>query len=202
MQKLTTTVIAAAVIATIAGGAGAANASLTPSTPITIDTLSEVSVEFISSDAAAKGSLYFLGWQPSSGPISFAGHSDGNNLGQHLFSNHGTAGGTTIPIGQFDAGTLHFAYLVTNGVDVAPTGSLFRTNIGADKKYFATDIFSDDPVLSITVGVEDIRKPSKSDWDYNDVIFRVHASSPVPAPGVAAVGVMTASMVAGRRRRA
>ena len=56
-----------------------------------------------------------------------------------------------------------------------------------------------DPALVYTLGIEDIRKPSKSDWDYNDVMVQVTAT-PIPGGGTAALGLASV-LVLGRVRR-
>lgn len=193
MQKIQTAAVLAATIAA-AAHAGVAHTGVKP---YALESDSQVSVSFVSQSAGAKGSLYFLGHEDSDGHITYAASSDANNLGQFIFQNHGTAAGYTVDLGIFDAGdVMHFAYLITKGVSVAPTGSLFRTDVNADLAYVGLT-----PMGSgITrIGLEDIRNPAKSDWDHNDVVFDIVALD-VPAPGPAALA-SAAFLIAGLRRR-
>ncbi|CAE7578018.1 unnamed protein product [Symbiodinium necroappetens] len=123
-------------------------------------------------------SLYFMGHEQD-GEMFNAVSSDANELGAFIFQNHGTAAGTTVELGEFEAGsTLHFAYLVTNGSGGAPTGSLFRTDVEADTNYFAIgDTRSDEASLFTRLGIEDIRNPAHSDFDYNDLIVDVRTTA-------------------------
>lgn len=180
--------------------AGTASAAVIPASLVELDTDSTVTVRFDSSDAGAKGSLYFLGYEQD-GTINYETSTDANGLGKWLFSNHGTAPGFSVNLGLLPGGSmLHFAYLITNGVSVAPTGSLFRTDVAGDMQYFMSDVVAADAGgTTVSYGIEDIRKPSKSDWDYNDVMFSVRVD-PIPGPGAIALAA-SAVMLAGTRRR-
>jgi len=179
-----------------------ASADLNSGQMLTLDQDSDVSVSFITSSAGAKGSLYFLGTE-SGGAITSAASSDSNALGEFLFSNHGTTSGYSVDIGQFGAGeTLHFAYLITNGVSVAPTGELFRSDLSTDLSFFASgSAEAFDGYQVFRFGIEDIRDPNRSDFDYNDVIFDVRVSPAVPAPGAAALAMIGAGFMVRRRMK-
>jgi hypothetical protein len=170
--------------------------------PITLDTTSEVSVTFLSSDAGATGSLYFLGSEVH-GVTFRSASTDVNDLGMFLFSNHGTTARSTYDLGMFGRdSTLHFAYLITEGVSVAPTGSLFRTDMPGDMGYFLVDAVPGvDGSWLFNVGIEDIRDEHMADWDFNDVIFEVNTRA-VPAPGAAALLAMAGMCAGARRKRA
>ncbi len=155
-----------------------------------------VEVSFVSQDAGATGKLYFLGSE-ASGTISYAASSDANNLGQYIFQNHGTSAGTTVPLGSFASGVnLLFAYKVTAGVNVAPTGTVFRMDVPGDLVYFGQEVLSNTSTGSTTrMWLEDIKNPAQSDWDYNDLAFNVTNAyvAPAPAPGawaIALIGVL------------
>lgn len=180
--------------------AGTASAAVIPASLVELDTDSTVTVTFDSSDAGAKGSLYFLGHEQG-GSITYATSTDANGLGKWLFSNHGTAPGFSVELGLLPGGALlHFAYLITHGVTNAPTGSLFRTDVPADMQYFMSNVVAADASgTTVSYGIEDIRKPSKSDWDYNDVMFTVRVDA-IPGPGAIALAA-SAMMLAGVRRR-
>ena len=187
----------AALLTTTLAFSATAGLSITGVKPFALQSPSEVSVSFESQSAGARGNLYFLGAEDSSGDITYAASTDANNLGQFLFQNHGTANGFTVDLGVFDAGdVMHFAYLVTNGSGGAPTGSLFRTDVNADLDYVGLTQISSEITR---IGLEDIRNPAQSDWDHNDVVFNVVARS-VPAPGPAALA-SAAFLIAGLRRR-
>jgi len=169
--------------------------------PVALTKDSNVSVRFVNSDAGATGSLYFLGWGQGES-ITYSASSHSNNLGQFLFSNKGTPTGTTIDLGVFDAGAaLHFAYIINKGAGAAKTGDVIRSDIHADLAYFApSPMFNQQDENFVRIGLEDIRDPKKSDWDFNDVIFDVLAS-PIPGPGAFALAMMGMAIAAPRRRR-
>ncbi len=195
-MKTETTLIAGAIVAAVTA---TAQGGLSAAAPVVIDQPSSVNVSFVSQSAGATGSLYFLGWEPEGiDTIEYAASSDFNILGTHLMSNHGTPFGTSVDVGTFGAGTLHFAYLITDGVSVAPTGSLFRTDVSGDEVYFASEMTAVTPQV-YTFGLEDIRNPSQSDWDYNDLVVQVSAA-PIPAPGATVIGLASV-LVLGRVRR-
>ncbi len=180
--------------------ASSASAALIPAELPSLDTVSDVTVAFESSNAGARGSLYFLGYEQG-GTVTYETSTDAKGLGKWLFSNHGTPSGFSVNLGVLPGGSLlHFAYLITHGVTVAPTGSLFRTDIVADMKHFSSDVVvADRDSMTIEYGIEDIRNPAKSDWDYNDVMFSVRVDA-IPGPGAIAL-TACAVMLAGVRRR-
>jgi hypothetical protein len=190
----------AACVACSLAVAGSANAGFRTGQSVTLQEDSNAVVEFISQSAGAKGSLYFLGADTGDSFVT-APSSDENGLGKFLFSNHGTARGTTVDLGNFGAGsTLHFAYLITKGVSVAPTGSLFKSNVLDDVNYFGMEGPSTfERSTTFRLGIEDIRNPKKSDFDYNDVIVEVRAVA-IPTPGTLALA--TAGLAFVTRRRA
>lgn len=187
-------------VAITAAAASAASATMTPAQPFTLDQDSAVAVQFVSQSAGARGNLYFIGFEQE-GEMFNAVSSDANELGQFIFQNHGTSAGTTVELGEFGAGsTLHFAYLVTNGAGGAPTGSLFRTDFEADANYFAIgDTRSQEESLFTRLGIEDIRDPQHSDFDYNDLVVDVR-TTPIPAPGSVALAMTALAMIARRRK--
>lgn len=178
-----------------------ASAGLLADAPISLTAPSNVSVRFVGSDAGATGSLYFLGWGQGES-ITYATSTHANNLGQFLFSNKGTSAGTTIDLGDFaSSSTLHFAYIITKGSGGAKTGDVIRSDLNADLVYFApVAMFNLLDGEYIRVGLEDIRDPAKSDWDHNDVIFDVIATT-IPGPGAFALAAVGFAIAAPRRRR-
>ena len=181
----------------VCGGASAA--SFTKGASVIMPYKGTASVEFVSQSAGAKGSLYFVGWE-NDGSITNATSTDSNNLGQFLFSNHGTASGYTVDLsGIFpSASILHFAYIITNGVSNAPTGQVTRTDNATGSCY---GVGSVTPSLTGDVQgvfVEDIINGS-TDNDYNDLVFNVRSLA-IPAPGGAAL-IAAAGLVAMPRRR-
>ena len=173
--------------------------SLTSESPFT------ASVSFVGSDAGAKGSLYFMGGA-SDGTITSPSVMDDPELGMELFSTRTPPAGDarTVSLGTFDADeVLTFAYLITHGVRVAPTGSLFRTDLDIAPAHFAIldepTRLNDDTVI-YRLGVEDIRNPERADWDYNDVVFDVTITS-VPTTGAPALAMALGLIVSRRRRR-
>lgn len=181
-------------------------ASMVVGEPIVLGERANVSVRFHSQSATAAGSLYFLGSEKG-GVATLATSTDSSGLGIHLFDNHRATRGDQFNLGVFEAGSiLNFAHLITDGVPVAPTGSLFRTDIPGDLAYFAQRKEQDeDTGLAVTrVGVEDIRDQRLSDFDFNDLKFdivRTPAQTPTPTPGNLALFGVGAVMLASRRRR-
>src|SRR6056297_1439873 len=134
----TSTFIATAVFVS-AGFSSAASAGFRDGELVTLQEDSRVSVSFVSQSAGATGSLYFTGAELG-GVMDYAVSSDTNNLGEFLFSNHGASAGTSIDLGEFDAGsTLHFSYLVTKGRGGAKTGDLFQSADSVGVGYFASE---------------------------------------------------------------
>lgn len=161
-------------------------------------------VEFVSSDAGATGSLYFLGWQLGDAPITYAASTDGFGLGRFLFSNKNTPSGFGVDLGSLASGaTLHFAYIITSGVSVAPTGQVIRSDVGADLRFFglvADDADARGPYTR--VGLEDVVSDA-SDFDFNDLIFDVRScqvDNDVPSPGGVALAFAGLALTASRRR--
>lgn len=179
--------------------AHAAHASFIQGSPIATSIGGEVSIEFLSQDAGATGSLYFLAVERA-GVITYQASTDGKNLGRFLFSNHGTPAGTMLSLGLFDAGDiLHLAYRITHGAGAAKKGDVIRTDVSGGWDYFhKQQVISGPPVFSTVIGMEDIKNRSQSDWDYNDVVFALHA---VPEPGTLALAATGCAMLRSRRRR-
>lgn len=189
------------IVAVLASGAtaGSALGAFAIGGPVVMPYKGTASVEFVSQSAGAKGSLYFLGWE-NDGAITYAASTDSKNLGQFLFSNHGTLTGYSVDLEGVLPGQsiLHFAYLITNGVSVAPTGQVTRTDdasniwfgVGAMQSTLSGDVQK--------VYVEDI-VTGRSDHDYNDMTFNVRSLA-IPAPGGAAL-LAAAGLVALPRRR-
>jgi uncharacterized protein (TIGR03382 family) len=189
------------ITALLALSAGA-HAALIPAEMVTLDEASRVEVEFVSSSAGAGGNLYFLGHDLGGGLLP-AVSSDVHDLGRFLFNNHSSDRGERVDLGVLPGGaTLHFAYLIVRGVRVAPTGSLFRTDVADDEMYFASEVMPDRDGAGVTrFSIEDIRDPRTSDWDYNDAVFSIAVTpTPVPTPGAAAVGALALGLMARRRR--
>lgn len=148
----------------------------------------DISVVFQGQDAGATGWFYFLGFGLGN-DFSSATHTDSNELGAFLFSNKGTPVGSAVSIGYHEAGTaLHFAYIITKGSGAAKTGDIMRTDDPATSINFlwGAPVASGD-LLASSLGVEDIKNPAKSDWDFNDVTFDLIVDTSavryVPAPG-------------------
>lgn len=169
---------------------------------ITADAPFEATVAHASTNAGARGTLFFLGTE-ADGTIT-APTGAAHELGRALFTSHNTApeARSGLDLGAFGAGdTLHFAYLVTRGVSVAPTGSTFRTDTDLDPAHFTVvdTTVIDEATTVYRVGVEDIRDPARSDWDYNDVVFDVSVRL-VPTPGAGTLALASLALVARRRR--
>lgn len=183
----------------VAAGASVASAGMITGVPVTTWSPSTYAVEFVSSSAGAKGSLYFLGWQGPGEAITYTPSTDANNLGKFLFSNKKTPVGKSVEIGAFESGTsLHFAYLITKGVKESPTGQLQRTDDDDTSPFFGFTLGTDSKGYAASFGVEDILDPKVSDMDYNDVMFKVRT---VPAPGGAALMAVSLLIVGPRARR-
>ena len=192
----------------IAAAMSASVGSFTPGTPSSDPALLssaspfEASVAFVSSSAGATGMLYFAG-DELGGTLTAPAAAVDPSMGLELFANKGADRGTGdfIELGAFGAGaTIHFNYLVTKGVSVAPTGSLFSTRSDHDPAHFV--VLSSSTTGATTtyrVGIEDIRDPNKSDWDYNDIIVDVAVTS-VPTPGATALALAGFGLTLRRRR--
>lgn len=162
----------------------------------------EVSISFKSSDAGATGALYFLGAELD-GNITYAASTDARDLGQFLFSNKSAQPGVFTSLGLYSAGTrLHFAYFITSGVDVAPTGTLSRSDVESDLLFFGqSDMAFTDGVYSLTFGVEDIKNLQTSDFDYNDAMFTLMITpQSVPSPGAISLAVCSGLFLFSRSR--
>ena len=185
---------------TVLALAGQASAGMTPLSSITLEDRSTVEVIFDGSSAGATGALYFLGAEHG-GALTRAASSDENDLGMYLFSNKGTTFGATIGIGEFDAGsTLHFAYLITKGVSVAPTGTLLRTDVFLDDDFIRISGAREaGDVYVFNLDIEDIKDFHVSDFDFNDVRIGIRAVA-VPAPGSAALAFAGLGFGMSRRR--
>lgn len=194
-----TAAIAAALVAAASASAGVISGNL-----FQMNASGEVVAEFIHSDAGAKGSLYFLGHKGSGdGSITYASSSDAFGLGQFLFSNQGTPAGTSVGLGAFDLGdTLYFAYIITNGVSVAPTGAFARNDLTPDVDFFKTlsTATLDAYTTRSVIGVEDIFTRTGSDWDYNDMTFALSVTS-VPTPGAGVLAAVGGALAMRRKRR-
>jgi len=156
----------------------------------------EVVIEFLGSDAAHTGRLYFLGSGLDALTVSNAmADSDDAGLGLLLFNNHQSAVGAMVTFPEIITGghVLHFAYDV-----IAPSHAAaerYRTDVAVDHVQFMYDAESG------FFGVEDLRLPW-SDEDYNDAMFRISYAS-VPGPGVLmAMGLAIGLMRRGRPGRA
>jgi hypothetical protein len=174
MKNLGITAVLAAVAACTA-----ANADPIIGQPIAIaDNNTEVTLQFVGSDAAWTGELYWI--------------NPGGSLVGPIFNNHVSLAGDTYTIpGLFDAGDeLLFAYDVLTGQP-----NLFRMDDNVGLTQFASE--------SVSAGfhhmfIEDIELPG-GDKDYNDNMFDVYTRV-VPTPGsVALLGL--AGATAGFRRR-
>lgn len=195
MNTLATIVASAGALAAASSALGA----FAIGGPVVMPYKGTVSVEFVSQSAGARGSLYFLGFE-NDGVITHATSTDSNNLGQFLFSNHGTPAGYTVDLGGVMPGEsiLHFAYLITNGVSAAPTGQVTRTD-NASRSWFGVGPTQTSLLDDVQkVYVEDIISNS-SDRDYNDMTFNVRSLA-IPAPGGAAL-LAAAGLIALPRRR-
>ncbi len=199
--------IAASAIAATVG-------SFTPGSPanapaaISFGETSSVSVRYVSKDASARGMLSFLGAEHSGVLTAPTARTPADNitpLGLDLFTNHNPARGVDAPVelGTFAGGsTLHFAFFITRGVWIIPDGETFRTDTDTDPAHFTvmSTTSTDEGSTIYRVGLEDIRDASRSDWDYNDLIFDV-AVQTVPGPGPALLAGLGAVCAATRRRK-
>ena len=195
------TLHAIALVCTSVGGFSPGTPSTDPAR-ITAASPFEATVAFVSSSAGATGVLSHLGVE-SGGALTAPAISDGE-LGRLLFSNHDAPPGASagIDLGLFGAGdVIHFAYRITDGVSVAPTGSTFRTDTDVDPAHLS--VLNTTPVDGATtlyrVGVEDIRDAGRSDWDYNDIVFDVTVRL-VPTPGTGALALASLALTTRRRR--
>ncbi len=186
--------------ATIGAVVSQSLAGMTPLSSITIEDRSTVEVIFEGSSAGAQGALYFLGAEHD-GALTRASSSDENDLGMYLFSNKGTTFGATVALGEFNAGsTLHFAYLITKGVSVAPTGTLLRTDVFLDDDFIRISGAREaGDVYVFNLDIEDIKDYHVSDFDFNDVRIDIRAVA-VPAPGSAALAFAGLGFGMSRRR--
>ena len=201
MFNASRTLIAAAAFAT-ASGASAAFVELDQ--PVALEENAAVRVELVGAWAGAAGDVYFLGAERA-GELSAAPDTSKPGLGQRLF-NSKDAAGASVQLGDFRAGDeLHFAYHITKGHGrVVTQGDVMRTDVSGDFIQFGHD-----PGArlgsGLRVGVEDIRDPKRSDWDYQDVVFDVNFTpgrgAPAPAPGSATLMALGAALAAQRRRR-
>lgn len=188
----------------MASFAASASAAFTTGSLFTVPSRGEVVVSFKSQSAGATGSVYLLGVGEEN-TITYAASSDARNLGQFIFSNKGTAVGTQVNLGIFEAGQqIHFAYTVTHGAGGAKTGDTSRTDIVPDRDYFGfRQHASAENVTTHLFGIEDIRDRGKSDWDYNDVQFYLtHTATTIPGPGTAMLAVLGILLAKPRRKNA
>jgi hypothetical protein len=150
-----------------------------------------VSLQYIyTASTNRNGDLYFLG----SGSVNAVSDpAPGGALGQFCFNRVNTPFDTIVLLGEFDEGdVLHFAYDIT---EPAPSAfELFRTDVLADKPYFAWD------EGNAFVAIEDTREPG-SDLDFNDFLFCV-IFEPVPGPGALTALMLGLAAAPLRRRRA
>lgn len=199
MSKKTMTALVSAAAACVCGAA--ASGGMVTGQLYTVPQAGEVSISFRSQSAGATGSLYFLGFEDEGG-LSYTSNTDGRALGQFLFSNHGSSLGSSLLLGTFNAGDkLHFAYIVTKGVSSVPTGTTSRTDVAGDRIYFGLEgPASRGPALDTVLSVEDIKDPSKTDWDYNDFTATI-TSIPIPAPGPVALASLGMLLMAPRRKQ-
>ena len=186
--------------------AGAANAAfLQMDHPITLSERSAVSVEVFGANGGAAGDLYFVGttsgdtWTPAPDPT-------GGGIGTRLFNSKDTPG-TRVELGTFDAGTeFTFAYKVTKGWSkwVIVDDVMMSGREGDAQQFGVDDMLADSG--RVRLGIEDIRDPKKSDWDYDDSMFDVVITptgdrGAVPTPGSTALIGLASFAALGRRRR-
>lgn len=198
MSKNTHVMMLGALVVAACGAS--ASAAMVTGSLYSVPQTGEVSISFRSQDAGATGSLYFLGVE-NEGGIAYTSSTDERSLGQFLFSNHSSSLGSSLVLGNFNAGDkLHFAYIVTNGVSSVPTGTTSRTDIAADRLYFGLEgPASRGSALDTVLFVEDIKDPAHTDWDYNDFTATL-TSIPVPAPGPMALAGAGMLLLAPRRK--
>lgn len=189
--------------AVLMAGTAAHGAFITRDAPVRFDQAGSVRVELVGAWAGASGDIYYLGsttgdtWTP-------APDTGTPGLGTRLFYSKSTPG-QSVELGEFAAGsTLHFAYEVTHGVgDLVLQGDVMRSDRNTDSIQFGWDEEKSD-ALSLRLGVEDIRDPKRSDWDYRDAVFDVvitPARGDVPAPGAVSLFALAGATGIRRRRR-
>lgn len=170
--------------------------------PITIEADSAVSATLVGAFAGAAGDIYFVG-SVTDGAYTPAPDTFTPGVGTRLFGSK-AAVGTTVELGTFSAGTeLHFGYVVTTGWGTTVLlGDVMRSDVLGDQAQFGYD-----PEASSagrwSLGIEDIRDPKKSDWDYNDAMFDLVITpvrDVVPTPGTATL-LAAGGVLAGVRRR-
>ena len=188
--------------AAVAGAcfAGAATGALTPSTTVTLGYDSNVSVSFVSQSAGWTGSLYLSGVERN-GVVLDVESTDSKDAGQYIFDNHGTAAGATVEVGEFLAGdVLHFDYVVFKGKKHKDrVRYILESDDSAEAIQFAAGAtVESDGVFVTRLGIEDI-VGNNSDWDYNDLVVDVLATS-VPTSGTAALALAAVGLTARRRR--
>jgi len=190
--------------AALAAASGASAAFIGIEDPVTLEQDAAVSVELVGGWAGAGGDLYFLGAR-SGEQFNAAADTAEPGLGQRLFGNKDAAG-ASASLGDFRAGDqLHFAYHITKGHgSVVTQGDVMRSDVNADFIQFGHDPGAQ-LGSGLRVGVEDIRDPKRSDWDYEDIVFDVNFTpgrgAPAPAPGSATLMALGAALAAQRRRR-
>jgi hypothetical protein len=192
------TAAAFAIAAAAATSASAAFVGIDDAPALTRD--GRVSVQLVGAWAGAAGDVYFLGADTGAGFVS-APASDAHAIGQRLF-NSKDAPGAAIDLGDFAAGDqLHFAYRITKGWSSLVTpGDVMTTQ--SDLIQFGIDESASDFALRWRLGMEDIRDPKRSDWDYQDAVFDVLLTPArgIPTPASAALFAI-AGLTAIRRRR-
>lgn len=142
----------------------------------------EVSVEFMGSSAGYTGELNWI-------------DPDLPNVSTTLFNNHQSIVGDsyTIPRLFTQGERVDFTYNIIAGAD-----DRFSTSNPDDWNQFRID---DTDPTALIVAVEDLR-PTSTDADYNDVIFRVRFfQSVIPAPGALGFFAMTSIALVRRYRR-
>ena len=194
------TAVALAVAMTAAAGASASFVGIDDAP--TLDRDGRVDVHLVGAWAGAAGDLYFLGAATDAGFLS-APASDAHAVGRRLF-NSKDAPGAVASLGDFAAGDrLHFAYRITKGSgSLVALGDVMTTR--DDLIQFGIDQSASDFALTWRLGIEDIRDPKRSDWDYQDAVFDLvlTPARAIPTPASATLLTLSGLTALIRRRRA
>ncbi len=189
--------------AALAASGSALGGFLELEAPVTLDRAGDVRVELIGAWAAAAGDVYFAGSQID-GAFTAAADTGLAGLGTRLFHSKDAAG-SRVDLGWHDAGaTLHFGYHVTKGYrDLVELGDVMRSDVSDDFNQFGFDADHTEVGVRWRLGMEDIRAPKRSDWDYQDAVFDVIVTprGEVPTPGAATLLGVSGLLAARRRRR-
>lgn len=181
---------------------GVSSAAMVTGSTYTVDKTGSIDIQFLSQNTSSRGKLYFLG-SSNGGPITYSTSTDANHLGRFLFDSHVSTLNASTKIGDFVAGTvLHFAYKIYRSSSSTPLGTIFRTDVAADRQYYGFEKLAPLPSgATVTkMKIEDDRG-NNCDWDYNDLCFKITNTPKVPAPGAVTLAGLAGLLAVPRRRK-